>query len=129
MKYTLLFLFLLCTCALAAQSTKRAVTEIDKNDKYSFSVRVDRSQVTDLIDCYNLITGNELSAKSRGNFGWTDNDGAEFFLDTRKRSISIENVRNTAEAKVAAQRMAVRVKEHLNMEQTPATTPPPVPVN
>lgn len=129
MKYPLFFLFLLCTCALTAQSTKRAVTEIEKNGTYSFSVRVDRSQVTDLIDCYNLITGNELSAKSRGNFGWTDNDGAEFFLDTRKRSISIENVRNTAEAKVAAQRMAVRVKEHLKMEQTPATTPPPVPVN
>lgn len=127
MKSTLLFLFLLCTCALAAQSSEQAFVEQEANGDYFFSVKVDRNQVPDLVACYNLLTDNELSIRSRGSFGWTDDDGSALLLNTRKRMLTIENVERTPGAQAAAKRMAARVKMRLKMKKSP--TPPTPPVN
>lgn len=127
MKLPLLFTALLCTCALAAQTSFRSVTESSTDDEYSFSVRLDGDQQAELFDIYRQLADVKVKGLT-GTSETTFDEGVTLVLNTRRNQLSLRYAADNKKAAQLGEKMVAEIKETLGIVPPPAPPAPPTPI-
>jgi hypothetical protein len=124
MKTTLLSLFLLCTCALAAQSTFRSISENRDEEGYQLSIRLDDAKADALFEIYKELSGTsvkDLKGTSETEF----DSGITLSLNTYRNKLSLSYPAGDPKTMKAGEEMAAAIKERLGIVSPPSPPSPP----
>lgn len=130
MKYLLFFALTTMSLMLSAQNTtavstsssssSTAVSESATNNSYSFSIKVDRRQVDNLVSAYMTVGEMTDVSKIVGTSSYTTEEGALMQINTKKRTLRISSDDDQPASLAVARGLADQVREELNLVPVPA---------
>jgi len=104
-----------------SSSASTSVKETSTDDAYSFTVKVDKNQLTDLKTVYFSIADADFKGDFTGISEHSTYGKALITLNTKKRTITVVNEEKQAKSLSSARELAERVRRELGLERTPAT--------
>lgn len=134
MKYVLTLLLALSALFVSAQKTTSttmtnssttSVTESATDNGYTFSVRVDKDQVAQLVELFRAITNTDTSEALTGKFEQLTYGHALVELDTKKRTLSVKSNDEKTKSIASAREIGERIRRELGLKESP--TPPTTP--
>jgi hypothetical protein len=108
-----------CTCALAAQQEHRQIRETEREDSYSFRVRLDRGQSSDLMHCMNQVTDNNINVRMRGDLTTNIDEHSTLSVNTRSRTLAIEHAGAQPDERQRVKEIVARTKRCLDLPSAP----------
>ena len=112
----LAFALLLCTC-VNAQSGVTAQSEIETKNRYTYSLRTTKIDRKEVVAAFAEAAGITVHARFTGDWTTSDDDGIEYYLNTRRNRLSIEYGGKDEEVSARAKAKVVALQQRLNLDR------------